>query len=80
MGKEFLNVYDHYNKRVEQFRTDEYDILPLMIMGLTVDLNEEIFLLYTSDGRNCLLNKPGNPNRGKKFAVVINTYIFGSAL
>ena len=30
MGKEFLGIYDRYNKRIEQFRTDEAErFLPI---------------------------------------------------
>ncbi len=53
MGKEFLGIYDRYNKRIEQFRTEEEDrFLPLDENGeLAVDHRDESnFLLHTSNG------------------------------
>ena len=51
MGKEFLGIYDRFNKRIEQFRTDESErFLPLTEEGeLAVrSFNERNFVLHTS--------------------------------
>ncbi len=54
MGKEFLGIYDRYNNRIEQFRTEEEDrYLPLDEDGQlsSRSRHERNFLLYTSNGR-----------------------------
>ena len=54
MGKEFLGIYDRFNHRIEQFRTDEAErFLPIDENGeLAVDHSMKAnFLLYSSNGR-----------------------------
>ena len=53
MGKEFLGIYDRYNKRIEQFRTEEDErFLPIDEEGglSSRSSDESDILLHASDG------------------------------
>ncbi|HIX42020.1 MAG TPA: peptide chain release factor 3, partial [Candidatus Kurthia intestinigallinarum] len=41
MGKEFLGIYDRYNRRIEQFRTEEDRFIPLNDEG-TIDVENDM--------------------------------------
>lgn len=63
MGKEFLGIYDRYNKRIEQFRTDGEDrFLPLTNDGeLAVEHDMKKTSYYTQALDDIqLLNEAGN--------------------
>ncbi|WP_102692849.1 peptide chain release factor 3 [Rummeliibacillus pycnus] len=84
MGKEFLGIYDRYNRRIEQFRTDEEDrFLPLDENGeLAVDHEMKKTSYYTQAMDDImLLDEAGNEfseERIKKGA--LTPVFFGSAL
>lgn len=83
MGKEFLGIYDRYNKRIEQFRTEENRFLPLNDEGqLAVDHPMKASSYYTQAMDDImLLEEAGNDfdvdriNSGE-----LTPVFFGSAL
>lgn len=84
MGKEFFGIYDRYNKRVEQFRTEEADrFLPLDDEGhIAVDHPIKQSSLYTEAMDDILLlNEAGNDfSREKINSGELSPVFFGSAL
>ncbi|CAM5188571.1 Peptide chain release factor 3 OS=Ureibacillus acetophenoni OX=614649 GN=prfC PE=3 SV=1 [Ureibacillus acetophenoni] len=63
MGKEFLGIYDRYNQRIEQFRTDEDNrFLPIDENGeLAVDHPMKATSYYSQAMDDItLLNEAGN--------------------
>ncbi|OLN22387.1 peptide chain release factor 3 [Domibacillus antri] len=84
MGKEFFGIYDRYNKRVEQFRTEEGDrFLPLDEEGhIAVDHPIKQSSLYTEAMEDILLlEEAGNDFSRKKIdSGELSPVFFGSAL
>ncbi len=84
MGKEFFGIYDRYNKRVEQFRTEEADrFLPLDEKGhIAVDHPIKQSSLYTEAMEDImLLEEAGNDfSREKINSGELSPVFFGSAL
>ncbi|WP_046179736.1 peptide chain release factor 3 [Domibacillus tundrae] len=84
MGKEFFGIYDRYNKRVEQFRTEEADrFLPIDEEGhIAVDHPIKESSLYTEAMDDImLLNEAGNDfSREKINSGELSPVFFGSAL
>lgn len=84
MGKEFLGIYDRYNSRIEQFRTDESErFLPLDEEGeLAVDHSMKATSYYTQAIEDImLLNEAGNDfDKEKVLAGDLTPVFFGSAL
>lgn len=84
MGKEFLGIYDRYNNRIEQFRTEEKDrFLPVNESGeLAVDhpMKESTYYKQAMDDI-LLLNEAGNDFDVEKIKNGEMTPVFfGSAL
>ncbi|MEK5146371.1 MULTISPECIES: peptide chain release factor 3 [Psychrobacillus] len=84
MGKEFLGIYDRFNGRIEQFRTDESErFLPIDENGeLAVDHSMKATSYYTQAMEDImLLNEAGNDFDEKKvLAGDLTPVFFGSAL
>ncbi|CEA02298.1 Peptide chain release factor 3 [Metalysinibacillus saudimassiliensis] len=84
MGKEFLGIYDRYNKRIEQFRTDEDSrFLPLDEDGeLAVDNDMKKTSYYTQAMEDImLLEEAGNQFSEEKIRRgELTPVFFGSAL
>lgn len=84
MGKEFLGIYDRYNKRIEQFRTDESErFLPIDEDGeLAVDHPMKVTSYYTQAMDDImLLNEAGNDFSEEKIRRgELSPVFFGSAL
>ncbi|MGG3451504.1 peptide chain release factor 3 [Domibacillus aminovorans] len=84
MGKEFFGIYDRYNKRVEQFRTEEADrFLSLDEEGhIAADhpIKQTSHYIEAMDDI-MLLNEAGNDfSRGKIDSGELSPVFFGSAL
>ncbi|WP_342600467.1 peptide chain release factor 3 [Psychrobacillus sp. FSL H8-0483] len=84
MGKEFLGIYDRFNGRIEQFRTEESErFLPLNEDGeLAVDHSMKQTSYYTQAMEDImLLNEAGNDfDKEKVLAGDLTPVFFGSAL
>ena len=84
MGKEFLGIYDRYNKRIEQFRVEEEErFLPLDENGhLAVEHDMKKTSYYTQAMDDIeLLNEAGNAySRDKINRGELTPVFFGSAL
>lgn len=84
MGKEFLGIYDRFNQRIEQFRTEEKErFLPLNEEGeLAVDHPMKQTSYYTQAMEDImLLDEAGNDfDREKVLAGDLTPVFFGSAL
>ncbi|WP_107942173.1 peptide chain release factor 3 [Metasolibacillus sp. FSL H7-0170] len=84
MGKEFLGIYDRYNKRVEQFRTEEAErFLPLNENGeLAIDHPMKVTSYYSQAMDDILLlNEAGNEYSEEKIRRgELTPVFFGSAL
>ncbi|KYG90866.1 peptide chain release factor 3 [Metasolibacillus sp. FSL K6-0083] len=84
MGKEFLGIYDRYNKRVEQFRTEEAErFLPLDENGeLAIDHPMKVTSYYSQAMDDILLlNEAGNEYSEEKIRRgELTPVFFGSAL
>jgi len=84
MGKEFLGIYDRFNNRIEQFRTEEKDrYLPLNEDGeLAVDHSMKITSYYKEAMEDIkLLNEAGNEfDKDKIKNGELTPVFFGSAL
>ena len=84
MGKEFLGIYDRYNKRIEQFRTEEENrYLPVDENGqLAVDHPMKVTSYYTQAMDDIeLLNEAGNAYSEEKIRRgELTPVFFGSAL
>ena len=84
MGKEFLGIYDRFNNRIEQFRTEEKDrYLPLDEDGeLAVDHSMKITSYYKQAMEDIkLLNEAGNEfDKDKIQNGELTPVFFGSAL
>ena len=84
MGKEFLGIYDRFNGRIEQFRTDESErFLPIDEEGeLAVDHSMKATSYYTQAMEDImLLNEAGNDFDEKKvLSGDLTPVFFGSAL
>ncbi|TQR20191.1 peptide chain release factor 3 [Psychrobacillus vulpis] len=84
MGKEFLGIYDRFNNRIEQFRTEEEErYLPLDEDGeLAVDHPMKKTSYYTQAMEDImLLNEAGNDfDKEKVLSGDLTPVFFGSAL
>jgi peptide chain release factor 3 len=84
MGKEFLGIYDRFNRRIEQFRTDENErFLPLNEEGeLSVDHPLKNSPLYEQTLEEILLlDEAGNEFSEEKISNgTLTPVFFGSAL
>ena len=84
MGKEFLGIYDRYNKRIEQFRTDESErFLPLDEDGeLAVDHSMKETSYYKQAMEDImLLDEAGSEfDKEKVLSGDLTPVFFGSAL
>ena len=84
MGKEFLGIYDRFNNRIEQFRTEEEDrFLPLDEDGeLAVDHSMKETSYYKQAMEDIiLLNEAGNDfDKDKIQNGELTPVFFGSAL
>lgn len=84
MGKEFLGIYDRYNNRIEQFRTDEdHRYLPIDENGeLAIDHPMKETSYYTQAMDDIvLLNEAGNEFSEEKIRRgELTPVFFGSAL
>lgn len=84
MGKEFLGIYDRFNKRIEQFRTEETErFLPLDDDGeLAIDHPMKQTSYYTQAMEDImLLDEAGNDfDREKVLSGDLTPVFFGSAL
>ncbi|MEK4484913.1 peptide chain release factor 3 [Psychrobacillus sp. FSL H8-0484] len=84
MGKEFLGIYDRFNGRIEQFRTEESErFLPLDEEGkLAVEHSMKQTSYYTQAMDDImLLNEAGNDfDKEKVLAGDLTPVFFGSAL
>ncbi|KOO49477.1 peptide chain release factor 3 [Viridibacillus arvi] len=84
MGKEFLGIYDRYNKRIEQFRTEEEErFLPIDENGeLAVEHEMKKTSYYTQAMEDImLLNEAGNDFSAERVTRgELTPVFFGSAL
>lgn len=84
MGKEFLGIYDRYNKRIEQFRTEEDErFLPIDEDGeLAVEHEMKKTSYYTQAMEDImLLNEAGNDFSAERVTRgELTPVFFGSAL
>ncbi|MFF3100747.1 peptide chain release factor 3 [Viridibacillus arvi] len=84
MGKEFLGIYDRYNKRIEQFRTEEDErFLPIDKNGeLAVEHEMKKTSYYTQAMEDImLLNEAGNDFSAERVTRgELTPVFFGSAL
>ncbi len=84
MGKEFLGIYDRYNKRIEQFRTEEGErFLPIDEKGaLAVDHPMKVTSYYSQAMDDImLLDEAGNAYSEEKIRRgELTPVFFGSAL
>ncbi len=84
MGKEFLGIYDRYNQRIEQFRTDEGErFLPIDDNGeLAVEHPMKVTSYYSQAMDDILLlNEAGNAYSEEKIRRgELTPVFFGSAL
>lgn len=84
MGKEFLGIYDRYNKRIEQFRTEEDErFLPIDENGeLAVEHEMKKTSYYTQAMEDImLLNEAGNDFSAERVTRgELTPVFFGSAL
>jgi len=84
MGKEFLGIYDRYNKRIEQFRTEEDErFLPIDEDGeLAVEHEMKKTSYYTQAMEDImLLNEAGNDFSAERITRgELTPVFFGSAL
>lgn len=84
MGKEFLGIYDRFNNRIEQFRTEETErFLPLAEDGeLAVEHPMKQTSYYTQAMEDImLLNEAGNDfDKEKVLSGDLTPVFFGSAL
>ncbi|MBH9787963.1 peptide chain release factor 3, partial [Clostridioides difficile] len=84
MGKEFLGIYDRYNKRIEQFRTDEAErFLPIDDNGeLAVEHPMKVTSYYSQAMDDILLlDEAGNAYSEEKIRRgELTPVFFGSAL